>query len=80
MRASGRKANCSVKLRALALKIKDDAQFLAEQEVKIARQKIREEMANQAEATARELVQSNLTAADQSRLVQDFIQDIGQAR
>ena len=63
--------------RALALKIKDDAQFLAEQEVKIARQKIREEMANHAEATARELVQSNLTAADQSRLVQDFIQDIG---
>jgi F0F1-type ATP synthase membrane subunit b/b' len=45
--------------------------------VKIARQKIREEMANLAEATAQELVQSNLTAADQSRLVQEFIQHIG---
>ena len=62
---------------SLAVKIKDDAQFLAEQEVKMARQKIREEMANHAEATARELVQRNLTAADQGRLVQDFIQDIG---
>ncbi|MGH7873029.1 MAG: hypothetical protein ACREQO_12515 [Candidatus Binatia bacterium] len=65
---------------SLAVKIKDDAQFLAQQEVKMARQKIREEMANHAEATARKLVQSNLTAADQGRLVQDFIQDIGQAR
>ena len=65
---------------ALAVKIKDDAQFLAQQEVKMARQQIREEMANRAEATARELVQSNLTTADQGRLVQNFIQDIGQAR
>lgn len=65
---------------SLAVKIKEDAQFLAEQEVKMARQKLREEMASHAEATARQLVQSNLTAADQRRLVQDFIQDIGQAR
>jgi F-type H+-transporting ATPase subunit b len=65
---------------ALALKIKEDANFLGDQEVKIARQRIREEMANQAEATARELVRRNLSAADQSRLVQDFIQSIGQTR
>ena len=65
---------------ALAVKIKEDAHFLADQEVRIARQRIREEMANQAEATARELVQRNLTAADQGRLVQDFIQSIGQTR
>ena len=37
----------------MAAKIKDDASFLADQEVKMARQKIREEMAIQAEATAR---------------------------
>ncbi|HEY2921226.1 MAG TPA: hypothetical protein VGK77_19760 [Candidatus Binatia bacterium] len=65
---------------AMAVKIKEDADFLADQEVKIARQRIREEMANQAEATARELVRRNLSAADQSRLVQDFIQSIGQTR
>lgn len=61
----------------LAAKIKEDARFLADQEVKVARHKIREEMASQAEATARELVQRNLSAADQSRLVEDFIRRIG---
>lgn len=65
---------------AMAVKIKEDANFLADQETKIARQKLREEMANQAEAAARELVQRNLSAADQSRLVRDFIQSIGQTR
>ena len=64
----------------LAVKIKEDANFLADQEVKVARQKIREEMADQAEANARALVQRNLSAADQTRLVQDFIQNIGQAQ
>ena len=65
---------------SLAANIKEDAQFLAEQEVKIARQKIREEMANQSEATARELVRQHLSPADQSRLATEFIQHIGQAR
>lgn len=64
----------------LATKIKDDARFLADQEVKMARQKVREEMAARAEASARELVQRHLSAADQGRLVDDFIQSIGQAR
>jgi F-type H+-transporting ATPase subunit b len=64
----------------MAVKIKEDANFLADQEVKIARQRIREELANQAEATARELVRRNLSPADQSRLVQEFIQNIGQTR
>jgi len=61
----------------MAAKIKEDANFLADQEVKIARQKMREEMANQAETTARELVQRNVSSADQSRLVAEFIQTIG---
>lgn len=65
---------------ALATKIKDDARFLADQEVKMARQKVREEMANRAEASARELVQRHLSTADQGRLVDDFIQSIGQSR
>ena len=65
---------------ALAAKIKEDADFLADQEVKVARQKVREEMAARAEATARELVRRNLSAADQARLVEGFIESIGQTR
>jgi F-type H+-transporting ATPase subunit b len=65
---------------AMAAKIKDDARILADQEVKMARQKIREEMAIQAEATARALLERNLSVDDQSRLADEFIQSIGQAR
>lgn len=63
-----------------AVKIQEDANFLAEQEVKMARQKLREEMADQAEATARQLIERNLSGADQNRLVDDFIHTIGQSR
>jgi F-type H+-transporting ATPase subunit b len=62
----------------LAVKLKEDATFLADQEVKVARQKIREEMASQAEARALELVRQYLSPTDQGRLVEDFIQRIGQ--
>jgi F-type H+-transporting ATPase subunit b len=65
---------------ATAIKIQEDANFLAEQEVKMARQKLREEMADQAEATARQLIERNLSGADQNRLVDDFIRTIGQSR
>ena len=65
---------------ATAVKIKADASFLAEQEVKMARQKLREEMAELAAATARQLVERNLSSADQTRLADDFIQTIGQTR
>lgn len=64
----------------LAAKIKEDARFLADQEVKAARQKIRDEMAHQAEARARELVRRHLSSADQTRLVEEFIHSIGQVR
>ena len=65
---------------SLATKIRDDARVLADQEAKAARQAIREEMASRAEAAARELIQKNLSAADQARLAQDFIGNIGAAR
>jgi len=64
----------------LAKKIKDDARFLGAQEVKMARQKVREEMANRAEDEARTLIERNLSAADQARLVEEFIHSIGQSR
>ena len=66
--------------RALAAKIKEDALFLANQEIVMARQKIRGEMADRAEVRARELVLSNLSAADQARLAGEFLNDIGQTR
>ena len=44
-------------------KFKEDASFLAEQEVKMARQKLREEMADQAEATARATASSAIFPA-----------------
>ena len=65
---------------SLAAIIKEDTQFLAEQEVKIARQQLRQEIANQAEAAARALVQRHLSPADQERLAQEFIQNIGPTR
>jgi F-type H+-transporting ATPase subunit b len=65
---------------AMAAKIKADAGILADQEVKMARQKIREDMAIQAEATARALLERNLSVDDQNRLADEFIQNIGQAR
>lgn len=82
LRAEGEreKAKLLQEAERLAEKIKQDAAFLADQEVKVARQKIREEMANQAEATAKELIQRDLSPADQSRLVTEFIQQVGQAR
>jgi len=63
---------------ALAAKVRSDARFLADQEVKVAKQQVRHEMAETARAQAIELVRRHISAADQSRLVEDFIQNIGQ--
>jgi len=64
---------------AMAAKVRSDARFLAAQEVKVTQQKVRHEMAETAKAKAIELVRHHISAADQSRLVEDFIQNIGQA-
>jgi len=63
-----------------AVKITQDANFLADQEVRSARQKLREDMADEAEATAQQLIERNISAADQSRLVDDFLRSVGQSR
>ncbi len=63
-----------------AAKINEDARFLADQEFNMARQQLREEMAARAEAAAREMARRQLSAPDQDRLVQNFIQNIEQAR
>ena len=63
---------------ALAAKVRGDARFLADQEVKLAKQQVRHEMAETAKARATEMVERHISAADQSRLVEDFIQNLGQ--
>ena len=64
----------------LATRITTDADFLADQEVKAARQELRREIARMAEAAAERLVQSHLTAADQKRMVAEFLGEVGAAR
>ena len=64
----------------MATRIKEDARFLADQEFRMARQRLREQIAGRAEAAAGELARRNISAADQGRLVEDFIQSIGRAR
>lgn len=74
------KAKLLSEARTLAAKIEEDARFLANQEVKIARQRLREELAEHAVAMAQQLVRKNISATDQSRLAGEFIQDIERAQ
>lgn len=66
--------------RALASKIRDDADLLAQQEVFMARQQLRREMAAQSAAAAQDLVRRHIAGPDQGRLVEGFIRSIGQTR
>ena len=59
-----------------AAKLKADADFLAEQEVKMARQQIRGEMALLAEAAAERVIRQHMAAADQERMVESFSEQI----
>lgn len=59
-----------------AAKLKADADFLADQEVKMARQQIRGEMALLAEAAAERVIQQHMAAADQDRMVENFSRQI----
>jgi F-type H+-transporting ATPase subunit b len=81
MREEGQreKAKIIAEAGALAAKLKDDARFVGEQEVKMARQKLREEMADKAQDQAESLLERNFSSADQTRLVDDFVRSIGQA-
>ncbi|OGQ83057.1 MAG: hypothetical protein A3F90_19990 [Deltaproteobacteria bacterium RIFCSPLOWO2_12_FULL_60_19] len=63
-----------------AARINADADFLADQETKLARQELRREIARAAQASAGKLVQDNLTAADRRRMVEEFLSEVGGAR
>jgi F-type H+-transporting ATPase subunit b len=64
----------------IARRIESDADFLAEQEVRLARLALRKEIVERAGNTAERLVRENLTAADQKRIVGDFLSGVEAAR
>ena len=64
----------------LGAKIKSDAEFLAEQEIKLARRQVLQDLAEKAKVTATDLIRSSISKTDQRRLVDDFIQEIGQVK
>lgn len=74
------KAKLIQEAQELSAKLKTDADFLAQQEEKIARQQIREEIARLARDTAEKIIKANLTEADQERLGEQFLQQIEATR
>jgi F-type H+-transporting ATPase subunit b len=65
---------------ALAAKVKSDAQLLANQEVKAAKHQVFLELAERAKANATDLIRRHLSQADQGRLVEEFINELGQVK
>ena len=63
--------------RETAQRVREDAQRVAGQEVERARQELRAEAAELATSWAREILREQLTAADDKRLVGEFIERLG---
>lgn len=78
LRAEGERERARIVAEAeeSAAKLKADADFLAEQEVKMARQQIRGEIASLAQEAAARVIRQHLAAADQDRMVENFSQRI----
>jgi F-type H+-transporting ATPase subunit b len=64
----------------IAARVKTDADLLAAQEVRLARQELRREIVEAAGKTAEKLVRDHLGAADEKRIVSEFLGEIGAAR
>ena len=64
----------------LSKKIRAEADWVVDQEVRVARQEVREELARRARAAAEQLVKAHLAPSDQRRLVQDFLSRVGEER
>ena len=60
--------------------IKQQAQLAIEQEVKAARESLREEIGDLTVAAAEAMVRKNLGPADQDRLVRDFMTRVVEAK
>ena len=82
LRAEGgrEKAKLIREAEGLASRIKADANFLADQEVKSARRRLREELGQTARTAAEELVQRHLTPADEMRLAEEFLREVGETK
>jgi F-type H+-transporting ATPase subunit b len=82
LRAEGEQTKSKIlrETEELALKIRADADFLAQQEVKVAGQQVREEIARIAHAAAEKALRTDFKATDQERLVDRFLAGIGEAR
>ncbi len=65
---------------AAASRLKDDAQKCAAEEVRKAKMQLREEASKLAIELAEDLIKKNVTAADQSRLVGEYIKSLGDLR
>ncbi len=64
----------------LAAKIKADAEFVSQQEIKVARQQIRVEIARMARDAAEKAIRANLRPVDQERFVEQFLHGIEEVR
>ncbi len=60
----------------LGAKVKADAEFISQQETKVARQQVRDEIARVAHQSAEAIIQSHLRPVDQERFVEQFLQGI----
>jgi F-type H+-transporting ATPase subunit b len=65
--------------RRMAERVLAEAQLIAQREVEEARRLLRREVSEQAVRIATDLIRTRLTAADQSRLVQDFVREVSNA-
>ncbi len=63
-----------------AERLRSDAQFLVEQELKQVRQDLWREAVEAAIGAAHELLANRVTAADQERLAEDYLADLGAQR
>lgn len=60
--------------------IKQQAQLAAQQEIKVAREKLQEEIADLSVAAAAELLKKHMKAKDQDHLVKDFMTRVVEAK
>ena len=63
----------------MAERIQTEVRLIAQREVEEARRLLRQEVTEQAVHIATEMIRTRLTAADQSRLIQDFVREVNDA-
>lgn len=70
------KAHIVAEAEDFAAKLRADADFMAQQEMKMAREEIRGELARLAEEAAERVIEKQLTDRDQDRLIANFAQHL----